>query len=67
MGDRLDTPSPLSPFLQLVGGPIYVLKLSAEVTRPSMQLSSTQLDFGTVLCGQCRIITIRLHNPYYVK
>ena len=54
-------------FLQLVGGPTYVLKLSADVTRPSMQLSSTQLDFGTVVCGQCRILSIRLHNPYHVK
>ena len=46
---------------------MYTIKLSAEVTRPSMELSSTNLDFGTVLCGQCKIITVRLHNTLFVK
>ena len=54
-------------FLQLVGGPIYQLKLSAKVTRPSMELSSSHLDFGTVLCGQCKSITLRLTNPFAVR
>ena len=54
-------------FLQLVGGPIYQLKLSAKVTRPSMELSSNHLDFGTVLCGQCKSITLRLTNPFAVR
>lgn len=53
--------------LQLLGGPIYPLLLTAEVTLPMLEISSTTLDFGTVLCGQCRIITVRMHNPLQVK
>ncbi len=59
--------SSLVVHMQLVGGPTYSITLSAEVTRPSMELSSAYLDFGTVVCGQCKIITIRLHNPLPVK
>ena len=53
--------------LQLKGGPLYPLKLTAEVTIPNMKLSQSQLDFGTVICGQCKIITIRLSNPLPIK
>ena len=53
--------------LQLLGGPIYPLLLKAEVTLPMLEISSTTLDFGNVLCGQCRIITVRVHNPLQVK
>ena len=45
----------------------YGIRLSAVVTRPSMELFSTHLDFATVKCGQCKIITIRIHNPFHVK
>ena len=53
--------------VQLLGGPIYPLRLTAQVTLPMMEVSLQDLDFGTVLCGQCRIITLRLYNPLKVK
>ena len=46
---------------------MYPLKLTAEVTLPNMNLSESQLDFGKVMCGQCKIFTIRLSNPFPVK
>ena len=54
-------------FVQLVGGPVYVLKMVADVTKPKLELSRSHVDFGTVLCGQYKIITIRLNNPFSVK
>ena len=53
--------------MQLVGGPQYSLRLSADVTRPTMEMSSTHLDFGKVMCGQCSIITVRLSNTHQVE
>lgn len=53
--------------MQLVGGPQYNMRLCADVTRPRMNLSVTQLDFGSVVCGQCKIMAVRLSNPYKVK
>ena len=52
---------------QLLGGPSYSLRLCAEVTRPSMELSSHEMDFGQVVCGQCKIITVRLKNTRTVR
>ena len=43
------------------------MKLSANVTLPMMEVSSSSLDFSTVLCGQCKIITVRLYNTRQVK
>ena len=52
---------------QLLGGPIYPLRLSAQVALPMMEISLLDLNFGLVLCGQCHIITLRLYNPQQVK
>ena len=46
---------------------MYRLKLSAEVTRPNMDVSSSHLEFGTVVCGQSKIVSVRLSNPYSVR
>ena len=46
---------------------MYSIQLSAVVTKPSLKLSSSVLDFGIVKCGECKIITIRISNPFYVK
>ena len=43
------------------------MKVSATVTLPSMELSNNTLDYGTVVCGQCKIITVRLYNTQQVK
>lgn len=53
--------------MQLVSGPQYTVKLCAHVTRPKMDMSSNHLDFGSVLCGQCKIVTVRLSNPHTVE
>ena len=52
---------------QLFSGPVYSLLLSATVTKPTLQLSRHEIDFGTVICGQCRIATIRISNPFHVR
>ena len=52
---------------QLFSGPVYSIELSATVTKPSLQLSRHEIDFETVLCGQCRIATIRISNPFHVR
>ena len=38
------------------------LVLKAEVTQPSIELSHDVIDFGEVCCGQCKIVSIQLHN-----
>ena len=53
--------------MQLAGGPQYTVRLRAYVTRPKLDVSSTNLDFGIVVCGQCKIITIRLKNTHTVR
>ncbi|KAJ3115022.1 hypothetical protein HDU96_001327 [Phlyctochytrium bullatum] len=44
------------------GGPTTILSLRADVTLPDLYVSSTDVDFGEVLCGQRKTITIQLHN-----
>ncbi len=46
---------------------MYPLKLTAQATQPGMSFSETYINFGTVVCGQCRIVTIRLTNPRPVR
>ncbi|XP_072403680.1 hydrocephalus-inducing protein homolog [Chiloscyllium punctatum] len=48
--------------IQVIGGPTVNVILSATVTMPGLTVSSDHLDFGTVQCGQCQVMTIQLHN-----
>ncbi|XP_038663072.1 hydrocephalus-inducing protein homolog [Scyliorhinus canicula] len=48
--------------IQVVGGPTVDVILRATVTMPGLAVSSDQLDFGTVQCGHCQVMTIKLHN-----
>ncbi|XP_072135349.1 hydrocephalus-inducing protein homolog isoform X2 [Mobula birostris] len=52
--------------IQVVGGPTVKVMLQATVTEPDLTVSSEQLDFGTVHCGQCQVITIQLYNHLQV-
>ena len=52
---------------QLVGGPVYWLNLSATVTLPELSISTSCINFDTVQCGRCKVITIRVKNPYNIK
>ncbi|EDV21657.1 uncharacterized protein TRIADDRAFT_30117, partial [Trichoplax adhaerens] len=54
------------PF-QVAHGPMTGLQLKAFVTIPNIAISTETLDFGTVQCGECRIITIQLYNPKQVR
>ena len=53
--------------LQVTGGPCYHLRLRGVVTLPDVELSSTEVDFETVLCGQCKIVTLRMRNDQHVQ
>ena len=50
-----------------MNGPCASLRLRASVTMPDMQISTDSMDFGPVQCGQCKVITIQLHNNQHVK
>jgi len=49
--------------LTLTGGPAVMLQLVANVTHPEVQMTPSTLDFGEVLLGQERVVTVQLHNP----
>ena len=34
---------------------------------PDVVVSSDSVDFETVQCGQCKVVTIQLHNEQQVK
>lgn len=34
---------------------------------PDMEISSDILDFGEVVCGNCQIITVQIHNHKHVR
>ena len=53
--------------LQVTGGPCYHLRLRSVVTLPDVELSSMEVDFETVLCGQCKIVTLRMRNNKHVQ
>lgn len=41
--------------------------MKANVTMPDMQISTDVLDFQEVRCGECKVITVQLHNHKPVK
>ncbi|KAJ3106206.1 hypothetical protein HDU97_006839 [Phlyctochytrium planicorne] len=48
--------------INVVGGPTTILTLRADVTLPDLHISSSEVDFGEVLCGHRKTVTIQLHN-----
>ena len=46
---------------------MYWLNLSATVTLPDLTMSTSSINFETVQCGRCKVITIRIRNPYKIK
>ncbi|XP_075242911.1 hydrocephalus-inducing protein-like isoform X4 [Convolutriloba macropyga] len=48
--------------IHVQNGPSSALILKAHVTMPSMTVSDSLLDFGQVLCSQCKIITVQFFN-----
>ncbi len=49
--------------VNLMGGPAVMLQLVANITHPEVQMSPSTLDFGQVMLGHERIVTVQLHNP----
>ena len=47
----------------LTGGPAVMLHIKANVTHPEVQMTPSTLDFGQVMLGHERIVTVQLHNP----
>ena len=43
------------------------VRLCASVTVPDLRVSSDVVEFGEVKCGECRIVSIQLHNHQAVR
>lgn len=52
--------------LQVVSGPTFQISLRATVIMPSLCMSSDNLEFSAVQCGQCQMETIQFHNQLQV-
>ncbi|XP_054633597.1 hydrocephalus-inducing protein homolog [Dunckerocampus dactyliophorus] len=48
--------------IQVLGAPSVHVRLCAVVTLPSISVSTETLQFDTVRCGMCKILTLQLHN-----
>ncbi|KTG35348.1 hypothetical protein cypCar_00023228 [Cyprinus carpio] len=48
--------------IQVTKGPQVQVRLCAEVTMPSLTVSTDTLRFDTIQCGLCQVITVQLHN-----
>ena len=44
-----------------------MMRLRAHVTMPDMEVSDDVLEFADVKCGECKVITVQLHNHQMVK
>nr|KAG5712964.1 hypothetical protein BaRGS_021758 [Batillaria attramentaria] len=53
--------------IHIVNGPQVALRLRAHVTMPDMEISDDVLDFQEVKCGECRVITVQIHNHQHVR
>ncbi|KAJ3287536.1 hypothetical protein HK104_008544 [Borealophlyctis nickersoniae] len=48
--------------INVTGGPTTVIILRADVTVPTLQLSTHEANFGEVLCGRRKTVTIQMFN-----
>uniref|UniRef100_F6WJJ0 HYDIN axonemal central pair apparatus protein n=1 Tax=Monodelphis domestica TaxID=13616 RepID=F6WJJ0_MONDO len=53
--------------IKVSGGPTLHICLRAKVTTPSLSLSHDKVEFGTIQCGQCQVVTIQLYNDLPVS
>ncbi|KAF5907639.1 hydrocephalus-inducing protein, partial [Clarias magur] len=49
--------------IQVLGGPTVQVRLCAVVVMPSLTTTTNMLQFDSVHCGMCKVITMQLHNP----
>ncbi|KAG7229797.1 hypothetical protein INR49_012446 [Caranx melampygus] len=52
--------------IKVVGGPLVQVRLRAELTMPSVTVSTDTLQFDTVQCGMCQMRTVQLLNHEFV-
>uniref|UniRef100_UPI003AADF4DB hydrocephalus-inducing protein homolog n=1 Tax=Centroberyx gerrardi TaxID=166262 RepID=UPI003AADF4DB len=48
--------------IQVTGGPMVQVRLCAVVTMPAITVSTDTLQFDSVQCGMCQVMTIQLFN-----
>ncbi|ORY39534.1 hypothetical protein BCR33DRAFT_853320, partial [Rhizoclosmatium globosum] len=48
--------------INVQGGPTTILSLQADVTLPDLHLSTNEVEFGEVMCGLRKTMSIQLHN-----
>jgi len=48
-------------------GPVINIRLKANITMPDLKISSDVVEFGDVKCGECKIITVQIHNHKEVR
>eukprot|EP00794_Sanderia_malayensis_P018879 gene18879-20779_t len=53
--------------VKITNGPVIGLRLKAHVTMPNVELSCETVDFDTVICGQCKVVTVQMYNNTHVK
>merc|ERR1739842_129660 len=46
----------------IINGPQINIRLRGIVAVPDLKLNTETVDFDTVQCGQCKIVTVQLHN-----
>ncbi|XP_053355859.1 hydrocephalus-inducing protein-like [Clarias gariepinus] len=49
--------------IQVSGGPTVQVRLCAVVVMPSLTTTTDMLQFDSVHCGMCKVITMQLYNP----
>ncbi|XP_041375521.1 hydrocephalus-inducing protein homolog [Gigantopelta aegis] len=52
--------------IKIVNGPAVCINLKANVTMPDMEISDDVLMFNEVRCGECKVVTVQLHNHQHV-
>ncbi|NXQ74193.1 HYDIN protein, partial [Quiscalus mexicanus] len=55
-----------SVLLQVTKGPTYNIRLHANVSELSIELSKNTLHYSAVVVGQCKVETIHLYNWFRV-
>ncbi|XP_076808093.1 hydrocephalus-inducing protein homolog isoform X2 [Clavelina lepadiformis] len=53
--------------INIVNGPQLCVRLRAHVAVPELSVSSDVVDFESVQCGQCKVVTVQLHNEQHVR
>ena len=53
--------------IEVRGGPIYIVNFKANITAPELTYSQPEINFGEVLVGHRKTVTIRLENRKKVE